>query len=255
MSQRLGPVAGGVLALGVLALGGCATNNPHDPLEPYNRAMFNVNAHVDRAVIKPVAVAYKNVTPAPVRHGISNVFGNFDDMWSTANDLAQGHVAEAANGLLRVEVNTVFGLLGILDIATEMGLYRHPNDFGLTLARYGISAGPYFVMPLLGPSTVRDAAATPIDIYYGPRPYYNTHNVAGRNWTSALGLVDKRANLLATTDLIEKIAIDPYVFTRDAYLQRRASRVRDVRDLGVLDTGDARDDAARPATSSSAAQH
>ena len=110
MSQRLGPIAGGVLALGALTLGGCATNNPGDPLEPYNRAMFNVNQHVDRAVMKPAAVAYKNVTPTPLRHGISNVFGNFDDMWSTANDLAQGHVAEAANGLLRVEVNTVFGL-------------------------------------------------------------------------------------------------------------------------------------------------
>lgn len=254
MSQRLGPIAGGVLALGALALGGCAANNPRDPLEPYNRAMFNVNEHVDRAVLKPVAIAYKNVTPTPLRHGISNVFGNFDDMWSTANDFAQGHVAEAANGLLRVEVNTVFGLLGVIDIATEMGLYRHPNDFGLTLARYGIGAGPYFMIPLLGPSTVRDAAATPVDIYYGPRPYYNSGNVAGRNWSAALGYVDKRANLLATTDLIERIAIDPYVFTRDAYLQRRASRVRDVRELGVLGTGDAGAEAASPAASSAAAQ-
>ena len=227
----------------VLLLGGCASAphaaDPKDPLQPYNRAMFGFNEKLDKAVMRPVAVAYKNVTPTPVRRGVGNFFRNLGDAWSAVNDVLQLHVGYAADDILRVEVNTFFGLGGTIDIASEMGLYRHPNDFGLTLARYGIGSGPYFVLPVLGPSTVRDSGGTVVDDYlYAPLPHL-TSDVALRNSATALDLVQHRASLLATTDLLESIAIDPYVFTRDAYLQRRDARVHAVRSLGVLTAPDA----------------
>ncbi len=232
------------LVLGAaLLFGGCASAphaaDPKDPLQPYNRAMFGFNEKLDKAVMRPVAVAYKNVTPTPVRRGVGNFFRNLGDAWSAVNDVLQLHVGYAADDILRVEVNTFFGLGGTIDIASEMGLYRHPNDFGLTLARYGIGSGPYFVLPVLGPSTVRDSGGTVVDDYlYAPLPHL-TSDVALRNSATALDLVQHRASLLATTDLLESIAIDPYVFTRDAYLQRRDARVHAVRSLGVLTAPDA----------------
>lgn len=225
------------LALATSLLAGCATNNPQDPLEPYNRTMFKINENVDKAVLKPVATGYKNVVPSPVRKGVTNFFGNLGDVWSMANDFAQGHVVEGLNGFMRVGVNTVFGLFGVLDISTEMGLYKQPNDLGLTLARYGIGSGPYFVIPLLGPSTVRDAAGTGVGIYYSPLNYATTNNVALRNTGTVLQLVNTRANLLNTTALLEQIALDPYVFTRDAYLQQRKAQVKAVRSEGILSPG------------------
>ena len=225
------------LALAASLLAGCATNNPQDPLEPYNRTMFKINQNVDKAVLKPVATGYKNVEPSPVRKGVTNFFGNLGDVWSMANDFAQGHVVEGLNGFMRVGVNTVFGLFGVLDISSEMGLYKQPNDFGLTLARYGIGSGPYFIIPVLGPSTIRDAAGTGVGIYYSPLNYATTNDVALRNSGTALQLVNTRANLLNTTALLEQIALDPYVFTRDAYLQQRKSQVRAVRSEGILSPG------------------
>ncbi len=224
------------LALATGLLAGCATNNPQDPLQPYNRAMFKINQNVDKAVLKPVAKGYKDVVPIPVRKGVTNFFGNLGDVWSMANDFAQGHVVEGLNGFMRVGVNTVFGVFGVLDISSEMGLYKQPNDFGLTLARYGIDSGPYFVLPLLGPSTIRDAAGTGVAIYYAPFNY-TTNNVAVRNSATVLQLVNTRANLLSTTALLEQIALDPYVFTRDAFLQQRKSQVKAVRSEGMLSPG------------------
>ena len=230
------------LLCGALLLGGCASAphpaDPNDPLQGYNRAMFGFNEHVDKAVARPLAVAYKNVTPAPLRRGVGNFFGNLGDAWSALNDLLQLHVGYAANDILRVEVNTFFGIGGTIDIASEMGLYRHPNDFGLTLARYGIGSGPYFMLPVLGPSTIRDSGGAVVDNYlYAPLPRL-TSDVALRNSATALDLVQHRASLLATTDLLENIAIDPYVFTRDAYLQRRDARAHAVRSIGVLTAPD-----------------
>lgn len=224
------------LLAGALLLGGCATHDPQDPLQPYNRAMFSFNQNLDKVVLKPVATGYRNVTPSLVRRGVTNFFGNLDDVWSTGNDFLQGHVAMGFNGIMRVGVNTVFGVFGLLDIATPMGLYRHPNDFGLTLARWGVGSGPYFVMPIFGPSDLRDATGTVADVWYAP-VHDVTHDVSVRNSAMALDFVNKRANLLSTTDLIEQIALDPYVFTRDAYMQQRRSRVQATRDTGVLATG------------------
>jgi phospholipid-binding lipoprotein MlaA len=221
---------------GLLLLGGCATHDPQDPLEPYNRAMFGFNRKVDKVVLKPVATGYRNVTPKLMRRGVTNFFSNLDDVWSSGNDFLQGHVVLGFDGIMRVGVNTVFGLFGLLDVATPMGLYRHPNDFGLTLARWGVGSGPYFVMPLLGPSDIRDAAGTVTGIVYSPMN--STTNQSGvRNAEVALDFINTRANLLSTTALLDQIALDPYVFTRDAYLQRRRSRVRATRDTGVLATG------------------
>ncbi len=231
----------GALA-GLLLLGGCATRDPQDPLEPYNRAMFGVNRQVDKIVLKPVAIGYRNVTPRLVRRGVTNFFGNLGDVWSTGNDFLQGHATLGFDGIMRVGVNTVFGLFGLLDVATPMGLYRHPNDFGLTLARWGLGSGPYVVLPLLGPSDVRDAAGTVTGILYSPLNS-TTSNSGLRYSEVALDFINTRANLLSTTALLDQISLDPYVFTRDAYLQQRRSRVRATRDTGVLATGPTDDSA------------
>ncbi len=217
------------------ALGGCATHNPGDPLQPYNRAMFRFNSHLDKVVLKPVATGYRNVTPRLMRRGVSNFFGNLGDVWSTGNEFLQGHVALGFDGVMRVGVNTVFGLFGLLDIATPLGLYRHPDDFGLTLARWGVGSGPYFVLPFFGPSTLRDATGTVVGAYYSP----TRSAIQGsqtRNLATGLDIVNQRAQLLSTTNLLEQIAIDPYVFSRDAYLQRRRAQVAQTRDTGVLAT-------------------
>ena len=225
--------AAAVLLAGTLLLGGCATRDPRDPLQPYNRAMFAFNRNLDKVVVKPVAIGYRNVTPKYVREGVSNFLGNLEDVWSVGNDFLQGHVALGFNGIMRVGVNTVFGLFGLIDVATPMGLYRHPNGFGLTLARWGVPSGPYFVMPFFGPSTLRDAPATVVDLIYNPVLDLSS-NVSTRNQLIAMHYISLRASLLSTTDLLDQIAIDPYVFTRDAYLQRRHAQVEAVRHTGIL---------------------
>ena len=221
--------------LALAALGGCATHNPQDPLEPYNRAMFTINDKVDRAVLKPVATGYKEVTPTPIRHGVTNFFGNISDVWSMSNDFLQGNVHDGLSTFMRVGVNTVFGLFGTLDIATEMGIYKHPNDFGLTLARWGVGSGPYVVLPFYGPSSVRDAAGTGMFLAYGPTAQVSPPSAS--YGALALNLVNTRANLLDASNLFDQISLDPYVFTRSAYEQRRHSQVEEVRDRPIIDLG------------------
>ncbi len=223
-------------AAAVLAgLGGCATHNPQDPLEPYNRAMFSVNEKIDKMVMKPVATGYRNVTPKPIRHGVTNFFGNLGDVWSMTNDFLQGNVVDGTSTFMRVGVNSVFGVLGTVDIATEMGIYKHPNDFGLTLARWGVGSGPYVVLPLLGPSDVRDAVGTGTNLVYGPVAQIQPSSAS---WgATALGAVNERANLLSASALFEQISLDPYLFSRGAYLQRRAAQVKDARDRPIIDLG------------------
>jgi phospholipid-binding lipoprotein MlaA len=222
--------------LALATLGGCATHNPQDPLEPYNRAMFTINDKVDKAVLKPVATGYKDITPTPIRHGVTNFFGNFGDVWSMTNDFLQGNVHDGLSTFMRVGVNSVFGLFGTLDIATEMGIYKHPNDFGLTLARWGVGSGPYVVLPFYGPSSVRDAAGTGVFLAYGPSAQISPPSAS--YGALALNLVNTRANLLNASNLFDQIALDPYVFTRSAYEQRRKSQVEDVRDRPIIDLGE-----------------
>lgn len=205
-------------------LAGCASGphaNPADPFEPYNRSMTTFNDNVDKAVLKPVATAYRDITPQPVRTGVSNFFGNLGDAWSFVNNVLQLRGREAFDSLVRFGTNTVLGLGGVLDIASEAGIARHKQDFGLTLGRWGVPTGPYLVLPLLGPSTVRDTVALPVDAYGDPLTAFDP--VSTRNSLYALRFVDRRANLLGATSVLDAAALDSYTFTRDVYLRLRAS--------------------------------
>ncbi|MCB8745816.1 VacJ family lipoprotein [Rhodoferax sp. U2-2l] len=211
-----------------LVLSACATGpnaNSRDPLEPFNRGVYGFNDAVDRAVVKPVAIAYRDVLPSPVRTGVSNFFSNLQDLWSFVNNTLQLKGEGAGNSIVRFGVNTVFGLGGLIDIASEMRIERFPEDFGQTLGHWGVGAGPYVVLPLLGPSTLRDTAALPVDM--SGNALSAVDDTATRNSATALGLVSRRAQLLEAGKMLDEVALDPYTFTRDAFLQRRLSLVHD----------------------------
>ena len=214
--------------LAAAALTGCASGpnaNPRDPLEPFNRGVYQFNDALDRAVVKPVATAYRDVLPSPVRTGVTNFFNNLQDVWSAVNNALQLKAEGAGNSLVRFGVNTVFGLGGLIDIASEMRIERHTEDFGQTLGYWGVGPGPYLVLPMLGPSTVRDTAALPID--FQGNLVSQVEHVPTRNSATALKLVNLRSQLLQATDMLDQVALDPYTFTRDAFLQRRRSAVYD----------------------------
>ena len=215
----------GLALASLFALAGCAsgpTADPRDPLEPFNRSVYEFNEGVDRVVLKPVATAYVDVTPRPVRTGVSNFFGNLRDAWSAVNAVLQARPREAAENGMRFAVNSTFGLAGVLDVASEMGLERTTLDFGLTLGRWGVPEGPYLMLPLLGPSSLRDTAALTVD-GQGDALAAVDH-VPTRNEMSALRLVDRRAGLLPVGEMLEEAALDRYSFVRDSYLQRRQSQ-------------------------------
>lgn len=214
-------------ALGAsVVLAGCATGptaNPADPLEPWNRGVYSFNDAFDRAVFRPVTVAYTKVTPGFVQTGVRNVFSNLGDAWSAVNSVLQFKGQEAMNNFWRFAINTSFGLGGIFDVASEARIPQKREDFGLTLAHWGMGPGPYLVLPILGPSTLRDTAALPMDWYMNP--VGAIHNVDARNGVIVLSAVNTRAGLLDTTDLLDQAALDPYSFMRDAYLQNRQYQV------------------------------
>ena len=213
-----------VLALAVGAtLAGCATGtNPRDPYEKFNRQMFTFNDAVDRVALKPAATAYKQVLPTFVQTGVSNFFGNLSDLWSGVNNLMQGKGQDGMSDLTRFALNSTLGLGGLLDIGSEAGLQKHNEDFGQTLGAWGVPSGPYLMLPLLGPSTVRDAAGIPIDIAADPWAYKEP--VDWRNVGTALRAVDQRAAVLDASNLMEEAALDRYEFIRDGFLQRRQSK-------------------------------
>ncbi|WCM92385.1 VacJ family lipoprotein [Acidovorax sp. NCPPB 2350] len=214
---------GGACALvAALLLAGCASGpnaDPRDPLEPYNRTMTQFNDKVDDVVLRPVATAYTEVTPRVVRTGVSNFFSNLTDLWSFVNNVLQLRGEGALNSIARFNVNTVFGIGGLFDVASEMGIDRSRQDFGLTLGRWGVPTGPYLVLPLLGPSTVRDTVALPVDTKGNLITYVDP--VSDRNALYALSIVNTRANLLRASSVLDTAALDKYSFTRDAYLQVR----------------------------------
>ena len=215
-----------LLGMVVVLVQGCATGpntNPADPLEPLNRTVFNFNDGLDRTVLQPVAEAYDQVTPSPVKTGVRNFFGNISDVWSVANNLLQLKIDESLETMMRVTVNTVFGLGGVLDIGTEMRLAKNKQDFGQTLGVWGFNAGPYVVLPLFGPSSVRDTVGTVVD---GRVDLVNNlNNVPVRNSLAVLRVVQKRTDLLDATGMLEEAALDKYSFARDVYLQRRAASI------------------------------
>jgi phospholipid-binding lipoprotein MlaA len=214
-----------VLCMLVL-LTGCATGpnaNPKDPLEPFNRGVSSFNDGLDRAVLKPVASAYVAVTPSPVRLGVTNFFSNLQDAWTTVNSVLQLRPLKALESLTRFGVNTFFGFGGVLDIASEMNLQKHNEDLGKTLGRWGVPSGPYIVLPILGPSTLRDSVTAVVETQYDPVSQITP--TAARNATTALRVVNTRANFLRFGSLLDDVALDKYSFTRDAYLAKRNADV------------------------------
>ena len=207
------------------AEGAPAPADRRDPIEPWNRAVFTFNETVDAALLEPVAQAWKAAVPAVVRQGVRNVFGNVEDAWSAVNHLLQGKGKHGVEMAIRVVTNTTFGLGGLLDVAGEAGLERRSEDFGQTLGRWGVPAGPYLVLPLLGPRSVRDGAAWTLD---RQASLANLSTEGGRSWAlSAVELVQTRSELLAAQALLGQVALDRYTFVRDAYLARRRSLVYD----------------------------
>jgi phospholipid-binding lipoprotein MlaA len=208
-----------------VSLTGCASMSEKDPYEKFNRGVYKFNDTVDRAALKPAATAYKKVVPSFMQTGVNNFFYNLSDVWSGANNLMQGKGERGLSDLTRVLINTTFGLGGVIDWASDAGLDRHSEDFGQTLGYWGVPSGPYVMLPLLGPSTLRDTAALPVDISADPWGYGITSRE--RNIGTVVRVIDQRALLLDASNILEGAALDPYEFMRDGYLQQRKSKVFD----------------------------
>lgn len=197
----------------------------YDPWEGMNRKTFAFNDALDRAVLKPVAQGYQRVTPGFVQEGVNNFYGNLEDVGTGLNNFLQGKIGEGLSDTGRVIVNSVFGVFGLWDVATPLGLEKHDEDFGQTLGAWGVAPGPYFVIPLLGPSTVRDAPAKAVD----PSWYYSRaidNNTVYWSWWG-MDKVRTRANLLKAENILDQAALDKYTFIRDAWWQRRRNAVYD----------------------------
>jgi phospholipid-binding lipoprotein MlaA len=222
-----------VVAVVANLLGGCATTagvpqgaaNPRDPWEAWNRKVFAFNEALDENLLRPVATAYRDVVPQFVRTGVTNVFNNFADAWGAINSLLQGKGEAAASDTVRFAFNSVFGIAGVLDLASEARIDASREDFGQTLGYWGFGPGPYVVWPVLGPSAVRESAALPFDLSASPTVAVRPLTV--RWGVGVINIVNTRANLLGATRVIEDIALDKYSFIRDAYLARRRSLVYD----------------------------
>lgn len=214
------------LTLTVIALAGCASpqvKNPADPLESFNRGVYQFNDAIDKAIAKPVAQGYNAVMPVPGKMMVSNFFSNLDDVIITANDLLQFKFAQAASDGARFLFNSTFGVFGLFDVAHR--LEKHNEDFGQTLGYWGVNSGPYLVLPILGPSTVRDG----IGLYADSRPSRLRHvdHIRTRNQLYLTKAVNRRAQLLDQEKVLDTAALDRYEFIRDAYLLRRQSLVYD----------------------------
>lgn len=217
------------LLLGVVSLTSACTAmrapSDSDPLEGLNRTVDGFNQVVDKAVVKPLAQGYDKVTPPEIKTVIGNFFSNLDDVSVAFNNLLQGKPKAAGSDITRFALNTTIGIVGIADVATELGFQKHDEDFGQTLGVWGVGSGPYLVLPLLGPSTLRDAPGRFVDAPLDPLYHYD--DVRVRNSLFVVHAVNTRARLLPATDLVERVALDQYAFVRDAYLRRRASLIRD----------------------------
>jgi len=213
----------------VALLGGCASvppnagKNPIDPFERVNRQVFAFNDHFDRAIVKPAAQGYTNVVPKPVRACFANFFDNLFELTSMVNSTLQARPNAAGVSVGRFLMNSTVGVLGCFDVATRVGLERNKQYFALTMGRWGIGAGPYLVLPFLGPSSVRDAIGEVPDYFTDPVSYITPLKEYYLAYSARF--VDKRAQLLEATNLVEEAALDPYQFVRDAYLQRTRSRI------------------------------
>jgi phospholipid-binding lipoprotein MlaA len=211
---------------GASPAGGQVADDNNDPLEPFNRAMYTFNDTLDRYVLKPVAKGYRAVLPSPVRKGVSNFFGNLHEPAVMVNSALQGKFSQAASDLSRFILNTAFGVFGLFDVATALGVERHNEDFGQTLGKWGVGEGPYLVLPILGPSNFRDAPGLYVDNELYPPSHLNSSRTRAEFYVTEA--VDTRARLLDAGDILDQAAgEDPYVFVREAYRQRRRSLIGD----------------------------
>lgn len=218
------PVTGILMCM--MLLGGCATTgNPRDPLEPLNRGIYHFNDGVDNLVLRPAAELYRGALPQFIRTGVSNFFSNINDVIVALNNLLQGKFLNAASDVGRIAVNTTAGLLGVIDVATEIGLEKNNEDFGQTLGYWGLGPGPFLMLPILGPSSVRDAVGLLVDYKTHPITYVEPSRSQNILWGTLF--INRRAELLETSKILETAALDPYEFLRDAYLQRRRNLVHD----------------------------
>ncbi len=224
-----------------LTVGGCATtsvNEPDipDPWEKYNRKVFRFNKALDDAILKPVAKGYQAVTPDFVEKGVTNVFANLFDLSSSFNNLLQGKPKMAGSDAARFVINSTLGVLGLFDVASKTGLTKHQEDFGQTLAVWGVKSGPYLMLPFIGPSTLRDAPALTVDYYTYPLAYVD-HDLTRWELTATY-YVDQRSYLLYAEEAIGTEFFDPYAVLRDAYLERRAILIADGKGIGATDEDD-----------------
>ena len=219
-----------ILLMGA-AITGCATvsdpTEPHDPFESYNRVVHNINQGFDRNIAKPVAQTYQDVMPAWADKGVTNFFGNLDDVTVLANNLLQLKFQQAASDAARILFNTTIGLLGFIDVATHMDLPKHNEDFGQTLGYWGVPNGPYLVLPFFGPSSIRDTTGLSADYVYFDPVIRNVEHINVRSTLFVSEFVDVRADFLSASRLLETAALDHYAYTREAYLQRRQYHVYD----------------------------
>lgn len=210
-------------------LTGCATvegpTDPEDPFESFNRAVYGFNDTLDRAIVKPIAQGYNAALPNPVIKSVSNFFSNLDDVVVVFNDLLQFKLDLTLHDTARVVFNSTLGLFGLFDVASSMDLPKHNEDFGQTLGYWGVDTGPYLVLPILGPSDVRDGFGLVADAYVNP--LYDIKPSDTQTGLVLLQGLDKRAGLLSASRILEEAALDPYLFVRDAYLQRRLNLVHD----------------------------
>lgn len=228
MSARIHRGALWALVSSVLLMQGCATvqtADPRDPWESMNRSIYQFNDAIDEAAIKPAAQIYVAVVPPLVRAGAGNFLGNLGDGWSMANSAMQLKGQATAKTFMRITVNTFLGLGGLLDVATEMRLEKHNEDFGQTLGYWGVKPGPYLMLPLLGPSTVRDALALPLDMQGDASQQFS--DASTRNALTVTRVLDVRTGLLQTVDVVKAASLDPYSFVRDAFLQKRLNDIHD----------------------------
>ena len=219
----------GLLIVVAILLPGCATTGSldeySDPFEKYNRAVYKFNDGVDKVLLKPIAKGYRKVIPSPVRRSVGNFFRNLLEPTTIINDILQGKFENAVTDFSRLLFNTSFGLLGIFDVATGMGIERHQEDFGQTFAVWGFKPGPYIMLPFLGPTNLRDGIGLlPYYLVTDPRLYNSdtTVNLA----LLGVNAVDSRAQLLTGSKLLE-LQLDPYAFLRETFNQRRVNLIFD----------------------------
>jgi phospholipid-binding lipoprotein MlaA len=202
--------------------------SPRDPWESFNRSVFEFNEGLDKYLLKPVVAAYRFILPEIVRDGIYNFFSNYSDIYTALQNLLQGKPDLAFNDLMRVAVNTIFGLGGLMDVATPGGLPKHKEDWGQTFGVWGVPSGPYLVLPFFGPSTIRDTFGTAADLETDYLFKY-IPDVGLRNSITGLRVINARNTFYEAGDLLDGAALDKYSFIRDAYLQRREYQINEGR--------------------------